>query len=116
MNNKRLSTLLICCSLLISLSGCASWFGPKPGLLSVGVTDKCAVSVEDGRQYAKIVTSFKRNNEGLCEGKFEATGVEAFQGQAIGAQQSMAQMQIIQALLSAVLAKLPGSPLPVVQP
>lgn len=114
MNHRTLRALAIGItlgSLALAVSGC-SMFGPKPGLLSLDISASCAVQFEDGKQYAKISGNFRRSPDGTCEGKFEAVGVEAFAGQAIGAQTQQQQMQVIQALVGAVLAKLPSLPMP----
>jgi len=113
---RRIALLGTAAMMAVALSGCASWFGPQPGLLSVDISSQCAVKVEDGRQYARISGNFRRSVDGICEGKFEAVGVEVFQGQAIGAQRDAVQMQMLQQMLSVILARFPGSQLPLPVP
>ncbi len=93
---------------LASLPGCASWFGPQPGLTSFAISEKGALTLETGKEYGSLRGTFERP-DGL-KGTFEALGVQAFQGQAIGAQTQIEQMRLTSQLLQALIARLPALP------
>jgi len=105
-------------SLLWGLAGCASWFGPQPGpqpgLTAFSISEKGALNLETGKEYGSLRGTFKRP-DGL-EGTFEALGVQAFQGQAIGAQTQMEQMRLTNQVLQALIARLPTLPIPPIVP